>query len=114
MDGQAAILHNDCMIESQSIKVQDLAGLSPIELSALVPQLLWHIDEQSRYIGEQTKHIVDQRRQLDSAAQAIKWRDAKIERITFELAAEGVAVRREVRAHERRAADAVRRDAGRR
>ena len=86
MDGRAAILHNDCMIESQSIKVQDLAGLSPIELSALVPQLLWHIDEQSRYIGEQTKHIVDQRRQLDSAAQAIKWRDAKIERITFELA----------------------------
>ena len=67
------------MLDTQSIKAQDLKGLSWAELNALIPQLLWHVDEQTRHIGEQ-------RRQLDSAAQAIKWRDAKIEQITFDLA----------------------------
>ncbi|HYN63457.1 MAG TPA: IS66 family transposase [Candidatus Limnocylindrales bacterium] len=45
----------------------------------MIPQLLSHIDEQSQ-------HIAQQSRQLDSTRQAIKWRDAKIEKITFELA----------------------------
>jgi transposase len=67
------------MLDVQSIKAQDLNGLSPAELGAMVPQLLSHIDEQSNHIGEQ-------RKRLDSAQQAIKWRDAKIERIMFELA----------------------------
>ena len=75
--------NSDCIIltccDTQSIKAQDLKGLSWVELNALIPQLLWHVDEQTRHIGEQ-------RRQLDSAAQAIKWRDAKIEQITFDLA----------------------------
>ena len=67
------------MLDTQSIKVQDLKGLSRTELDAMIPQLLSHIDEQERHIGEQGKR-------LDSAQQAIKWRDAKIEKITFELA----------------------------
>ena len=67
------------MLDTQSIKAQDLEGLSRAELNALIPQLLRHVDEQTQHIGEQ-------RRRLDSAAQAIKWRDAKIEKITFELA----------------------------
>lgn len=45
----------------------------------MIPQLLSYIDEQSKHIGEQ-------RKRLDSATQAIQWRDAKIEQITFELA----------------------------
>ena len=66
------------MLDTQSIKAQDLDGLSRAELNALIPQLLSHVQEQTLHIGEQ-------RKRLDSAAQAIKWRDAKIEKITFEL-----------------------------
>ena len=71
--------HNTNMLDTQSIKVQDLKGLSRTEMDAMVAQLLSHIDEQERHIDEQGKRI-------DSSAQAIKWRDAKIEKITFELA----------------------------
>ena len=71
--------HNTNMLDTQSIKVQGLKGLSRTELDAMIAQLLSHIDEQERHIGEQGKR-------LDSAQQAIKWRDAKIEKITFELA----------------------------
>jgi len=67
------------MLDLQSIKAQDLKGLSLTELGVMVPQLLSYIDEQSNHIGEQRKRI-------DSAQQAIKWRDAKIEKIMFELA----------------------------
>jgi len=67
------------MLDAQLPKADDLKGLSPTELTALATQMLAHITEQSKHIGEQ-------RKQLDSAAQAIKWRDAKIEKITFELA----------------------------
>jgi transposase len=74
------------MLDIQSIKVAGLQGLGRTELSLMVPQLLSYIDEQSGYIGEQAVHIGEQRRQLDSAQQAIKWRDAKIEKIMFELA----------------------------
>jgi transposase len=72
-------LHNAHMLDTQFIKAQDLNGLSRDELNALIPQLLSHVDEQTLHIGEQ-------RKRLDSAAAAIKWRDAKIEKITFELA----------------------------
>ena len=72
-------MQNANMLDTQSIKDQDLKGLSRVELGAMIPQLLSHIDEQERHIGEQDKR-------LDSAQQAIKWRDAKIEQITFDLA----------------------------
>jgi transposase len=67
------------MPEMQVLKADDLKGLGPAELTALAAQMLAHIVEQSKHIGEQGKR-------LDSAQQAIKWRDAKIEKITFELA----------------------------
>jgi transposase len=67
------------MLDVQSIRAEDLKSLTQTELGVMVPQLLSHIDEQC-------KHIDEQRKRLDSATQAIKWRDAKIEQITFELA----------------------------
>ena len=67
------------MLDMSSLENQDLEVLSRTELSAMIPQLL-------SYIGEQSQHIAQQGRQLDSAQQAIKWRDAKIQKITFELA----------------------------
>ena len=55
----------------RKFKAQDLHGLSASELAEFATQLL-------EQIGQQSKHIADQ-------AQAIKLRDVKIERITFEL-----------------------------
>ena len=67
------------MLDAQLPTTEDLKGLGPAELTALATQMLAHIAEQSRHITAQSKHI-------DSQAQGIKWRDAKIESITFQLA----------------------------
>ena len=67
------------MLDVCHFKAQDLCGLSPEDLAAVAEQMLAHIAEQSKHIGEQSKRI-------HSQAQAIKWRDAKIESITFQLA----------------------------
>lgn len=67
------------MLKPQSIQAADLQGLSRKELNELIPQLLARIDEQAAHIGTQ-----DQR--LGAAQQDIKWRDARIEKITFQLA----------------------------
>lgn len=64
--------HTVHMLDVRNFKAQDLRGLSPDALAAVAEQMLAHI-------GEQSKHI-------DSQAQAIKWRDAKIQSITFQLA----------------------------
>ncbi len=53
--------------------------MSPSEWASFAGQLLAQINEQSKHIAEQTKRI-------NADAQAIKWRDAKIESITFQLA----------------------------
>jgi transposase len=67
------------MRDTQLLKADDLKGLSPVELTALATQMLAHIGEQSRHIEALDKRI-------GSQAQGIKWRDAKIESITFQLA----------------------------
>lgn len=67
------------MLDVHAIKAADLKAVNPVELADLATQMLAHITEQSRHIAEQGKRI-------DSQAQAIKWRDAKIESITFQLA----------------------------
>ena len=67
------------MLDVHAIKATDLKAANPAELAELASQMLTHIAEQSRHIAEQGKRI-------DSQAQAIKWRDAKIESITFQLA----------------------------
>ena len=60
------------MLDVHAIKAQDLETLSSFELAAVATQLLAHIGEQSK--------------RIDAQAQAIKWRDAKIQSITFQLA----------------------------
>jgi len=67
------------MLNVHAIKPDDIKTLSAPDLAALATQMLAHITEQSRHITEQSKHI-------DSQAQGIKWRDAKIESITLQLA----------------------------
>ncbi len=59
------------MLNVHELKAQDLQRLSPDAQTQVVDQLLQHIAQQSKLITSQ--------------AQAIKFRDVKIERITFEL-----------------------------
>ena len=67
------------MLDVHAINAKDLKALSSVELAEMAAQMLAHI-------GEQSKHIGEQRKRIDSQAQAIKWRDAKIQSITFQLA----------------------------
>lgn len=67
------------MQDQHAIKAQDISALNPSELASFAKQLLVQI-------GEQSKHIAAQAKRIDSDAHAIKWRDAKIESITFQLA----------------------------
>ena len=67
------------MLVVHAVNNKDLEAFTRTELAQVAAQLLAHI-------GEQSKHISEQRLRIDSQAQAIKWRDAKIESITFQLA----------------------------
>ena len=60
------------MLDLQALNAKDLQGLSPDSLVEVAAQMLVRIGEQSKFIAQQ--------------AQAIKFKDVKIERITFELA----------------------------
>ena len=73
------MLHSQGMLNVHAINAQYLSALNPSEWATVSAQLLAHI-------GEQSKHISAQDNRIDSQAQAIKWRDAKIESITFQLA----------------------------
>ena len=74
------------MLDLHALKGQDLQALSPDELAVLAARMLAHIGEQAKYIDEQSERISALDVQVDSQAQGIKWRDAKIESITFQLA----------------------------
>ena len=71
------------MLDMQAMALKDFDSLSRAELMAMIPQ--FQSQFQSR-LQEQALHIDEQRKRLESADQAIKWRDAKIEKISFELA----------------------------
>ena len=66
------------MLDLQRLNAQDLQGLSPSSLAEVAAQMLTRIGEQSQQLDERNKQIASQ-------AQAIKFKDVKIERITFEL-----------------------------
>ena len=65
------ILHNTNMLRVDQLSAQDFVGLSPEAAAELAARVLAHVGEQSR--------------QIESQAQAIEFRDAKIASITFEL-----------------------------
>ena len=62
----------------RDLKPQDLQGLSPEAVTALAAQMLGHIEQQARDLEAQQKLLAHKDRD-------IAWRDAKIEKITFEL-----------------------------
>ena len=66
------------MLGMRELKPQDLQGLSQEAVTALAAQMLWHIEQQARDLDDKQKLL--ERKDRD-----IAWRDAKIEKITFEL-----------------------------
>jgi transposase len=66
------------MLSMRDLKPQDLQGLSQEAATALAVQILGHVGQQARDLEVQQKLI--ERKDRD-----IAWRDAKIEKITFEL-----------------------------
>jgi len=66
------------MLSMRDLKPQDLQGLLPSDLTALAAQMLEHIQHQAHELDLTQKQI--ERKDRD-----IAWRDAKIEKITFEL-----------------------------
>ena len=60
------------MLDVQALQAHDLQGLSPSALAEVASQMLAHIGTQSLHIERQVRDI--------------KFKDARIERITFELA----------------------------
>ena len=77
-------LHNASMLQAHpftapQFKAQDLHNLSPAALNEMATQMLAHIAVQSQQITTRDQVIAERDR-------SIKFKDAKIERITFELA----------------------------
>ena len=66
------------MLDVRTLQAQDLRGLSSDALVAAAEQMLQRIGAQSKQLDERDQHIAVQ-------AQAIKFKDAKLEKITFEL-----------------------------
>ncbi len=66
------------MLSMRDLKPQDLQGLSPEAITSLAAQMLKHIEQQTRDLEGKQKLL--ERKDRD-----IAYRDAKIEKITFEL-----------------------------
>ena len=67
------------MLSMPDLKAQDLQGLAPEAVAALAAQMLEHIGHQAREL--ELKQELIERKQRE-----IAWRDAKLEKVNFELA----------------------------
>ena len=67
------------MLDLQGLNAQDLQGLSPSSLAEVAAQMLTRIGEQSKFIGEQGRQLDERNKQITEQAQAIKFKDVKIE-----------------------------------
>lgn len=74
------------MLDVRTLQAQDLHGLSPEAMAQVAQQMLASLVEQSRLIGEQSTQLDERDQRIAIQAQAIRFKDAKLEKITFELA----------------------------
>ena len=81
------------MLGVRHIKAQDLHGLSPEAVAALVAQLLERVESQARELDSKQQDLEAKQQGIESKKQLIQrkdrgiaWRDAKLEKIVFELA----------------------------
>jgi hypothetical protein len=73
------------MLGMRDLKPQDLQGLSPEAVTALAAQMLEHIRHQANELESKGHELERQQKLLERKDRDIAWRDAKIEKITFEL-----------------------------
>src|SRR3954451_11335432 len=81
------------MLSMQGLKAQDLQGLSPEAVTALAAQMLEHIRQQANELQSKGRELQSKGHELELKQKLIErkerdiaWRDAKLEKITFELA----------------------------
>jgi transposase len=73
------------MLNTRDLKAQDLQGLSPEAVTALAAQMLVHIEQQTRDLELQRRDLEVKHKLIERKDRDIAYRDAKIEKITFEL-----------------------------
>ena len=87
------------MLSMRDLQTQDLQGLSPEAFPALAAQMLQHIQHQADELQSTSRELQSKDRELHSKDRELElkqklierkdrdiaWRDAKLEKITFEL-----------------------------
>jgi transposase len=73
------------MLSMRDLKAQDLQGLSPSDVAALAAQMLEHIEQQASEIESKGLELDVKQKLIERKDRDIAWRDAKLEKITFEL-----------------------------
>ena len=73
------------MLSMRDLKPQDLQGLSQESVTALAAQMLEHIRQQANELHSKGQELQLKQKLLERKDRDIAWRDAKIEKITFEL-----------------------------
>ncbi len=74
------------MLDVRDLRTHDLQGLSPEAIAALAQEMLAHIHAQQRELQQHGLRIEQQARHIDNQSRELKHKDAKLEKITFELA----------------------------
>src|SRR5881398_1993634 len=74
------------MLSTRDLKAQDLQGLSPEAVTALAAQMLERIEQQTRDLELQRRDLEIKQKLIERKDRDIAWRDAKLEKINFELA----------------------------
>jgi len=74
------------MLSMRDLKAQDLQGLTAEDLTALSAQMLEHIEQQARDLELQRRDLEVKQKLIERKDRDIAWRDAKLEKVTFELA----------------------------
>ena len=74
------------MLGMRDLKAQDLQGLSPDTVTMLAAQMLVHMQQQAQDIERQRRDLDAKQKLIERKDRDIAWRDAKLEKVTFELA----------------------------
>jgi transposase len=81
------------MLSMRDLKAQDLQGLPPEAVTALAAQMLEHIEHQADELESKGRELESRSHELELKQKLIErkdrdiaWRDAKLEKVTFELA----------------------------
>ena len=74
------------MLGMRDLKAQDLHGLTPEALTALAAQMLEHIGHQDSELKRRQQLLEVKQQLIERKDRDIAWRDAKLEKVNFELA----------------------------